>query len=49
MTIQEKQELINEMKAMTEINKELINDNMELCRKMDELINKIDNACKGTN
>lgn len=49
MTIEEKEQLITEMKAMTEINKELINDNMELCRKMDELINKIDNICKGTN
>lgn len=49
MTIQEKEQLITEMKAMTEINKELINDNMELCRKMDILIEKINNLCKGTN
>lgn len=49
MTIQEKEQLITEMKAMTEINKELINDNMELCRKMDILIEKINNLCEGTN
>lgn len=48
MTLQEKEQLITEMKAMTETNRQLINDNMELCRKMDELINKIDNMCKGT-
>ena len=49
MTKQEKEQLITEMKAITEINKELINDNMELCRKMDELISRIDNLCEGTN
>lgn len=49
MTIQEKEQLITEMKAMTETNKELINNNMELCRKMDILIEKINNLCKGTN
>ena len=49
MTIEEKEQLITEMKAITEINKELINDNMELCRKMDILIEKINSLCKGTN
>ena len=49
MTIQEKEQLIAEMKVMTETNKQLINDNMELCRKMDILIEKMNSLCKGTN